>query len=381
MGEVSFVYSFLYLLTEKSFMHMYRKLLYVVMALVLTACLVEVEPPTATPRATKASSVSTWYLLFFTSPKYPDKESDHNGKSLDEKLTIVINSAKTSVDMAIYQLDLPTVRQALIDAKTRGARVRVVTDVDIYQDPKENPPFKQLEKAGIKVVSGNPNGIMHDKFVVVDNSVVWTGSWNFTTNDTYRYNNNGILIQSSRLANNYTVVFEKMFNDKLFGAKRKGGGTTPKFTINGVNVENYFSSDDAVTAAIVNRLKQAKTSINFMAYSFTDDEIGKVLLERLLAGVKVRGVFENSGSQTQFSEFQGLKAAGADVLTDGNPYLMHHKVFIIDSQTVIFGSYNFSSNAQSDNDENLLIVDDAGMAKSFEEEFARVYATAKNPPK
>jgi phosphatidylserine/phosphatidylglycerophosphate/cardiolipin synthase-like enzyme len=34
---------------------------------------------------------------------------------------------------------------------------------------------------------------MHDKFVVVDKAAVWTGSWNFTENDTYRYNNNGVL--------------------------------------------------------------------------------------------------------------------------------------------------------------------------------------------
>jgi len=358
-----------------------RILSFFLASLLLASCLVEVEPPTATPRPTSAPSVSPWYFLFFTTPKYPDKESDHNGKSLDEKLTIVINSAMTSVDIAIYQLDLPTVTQALIDAKTRGARVRVVTDVDIYQNPKENPSFKQLEKAGIKVVSGNPNGIMHDKFVVVDNSVVWMGSWNFTTNDTYRYNNNAAVIQSTQLAKNYTVVFEKMFNDKLFGAKRKGGGTTPKFTIKGVNIENYFSSDDAVTAAIVNRLKQAKTSIYFMAFSFTEDEIGKAIIGRMTAGVKVRGVFENTGSQTQFSEFKGLKAAGADVLTDGNPYLMHHKVFIIDSQTVIFGSYNFSANAQDDNDENLLIVDDAGMARAFLDEFDRVYALGKSVSK
>lgn len=360
-----------------------RKFLSLVFAsLILVSCLVEVEPPTATPRPTTASSpASTWYLLFFTTPKYPDKESDHAGNSLDGKLTIVINSAKSSVDVAAYQLDLPTVTQALIDAKTRGARVRVVTDVDIYNDPKENPPFKQLEKAGIKVVSGNPNGIMHNKFVVVDNSVVWTGSWNFTTNDTYRYNNNGIVIQSSRLASNYTVVFEKMFNDKLFGAKRKGGGTTPKFTINGVNVENYFASDDEVTTAIVNRLKQAKTSIDFMAFSFTEDEIGKALIGRMTAGVKVRGVFENTGSDTEYSEYGDMKKAGLDVWQDGNPYLMHHKVFIVDGKTVILGSFNFSENAETENDENLLIIDDQSLAQQFTAEFGRVYDQAKNQPK
>ncbi len=38
--------------------------------------------------------------------------------------------------------------------------------------------------------------IMHNKFVVVDNSAVWTGSWNFTDGDTYRLNNNAIKIMS-----------------------------------------------------------------------------------------------------------------------------------------------------------------------------------------
>ena len=64
------------------------------------------------------------------------------------------------------------------------------------------------------------------------------------------------------------------------------------------------------------------------------------------------------------------------MLQDGNPYLMHHKVIIIDGNTVIFGSFNFSNNADKDNDENLLIVDDAGLAQAFEAEFQRVRDTA-----
>jgi phosphatidylserine/phosphatidylglycerophosphate/cardiolipin synthase-like enzyme len=60
---------------------------------------------------------------------------------------------------------------------------------------------------------------------------------------------------------------------------------------------------------------------------------------------------------------------------------MHHKVFIVDGQTVIFGSFNFSQNAEEENDENLLIVDDPTLAQAFIAEFDRVYAQAKNPPK
>jgi phosphatidylserine/phosphatidylglycerophosphate/cardiolipin synthase-like enzyme len=56
---------------------------------------------------------------------------------------------------------------------------------------------------------------------------------------------------------------------------------------------------------------------------------------------------------------------------------MHHKVFIVDGKTVIFGSFNFSKSANEVNDENLLIVDDLTLAAQFQDEFARVYEQAK----
>ncbi len=332
---------------------------------------------TPTPAASTGNAA---IQVFFTTPKYPDNKADHRG-SLDEKLAAFIATAKTSVEIAIYQLDLSNVTAALLDVHKRGATVRVVTDVDSLEDKDENPSFKQLEKAGIQVVGGNSNAIMHDKFVVVDRAAVWTGSWNFTENDTYRYNNNGILIQSRDLARNYTATFEKMFSDKKFGAQRKPGSTNPRVDVNGITVENHFAPEDDVAEKIIARLKQASRTLDFMAFSFTDDAIGNTVRDRAKAGVKVRGVFENTGSETQFSEYGAMKKAGLDVWQDGNPYLMHHKVFIVDSRVVILGSFNFSQNAQTSNDENLLIIDDANIAQQFEEEFARVYAQAKNPPK
>jgi len=94
-----------------------------------------------------------------------------------------------------------------------------------------------------------------------------------------------------------------------------------------------------------------------------------------------RGVFETTGSETRFSEYGAMKAAKLGVWQDGNPYLMHHKVFIVDGQTAILGSFNFSQNAETENDENLLIVDDPALAQAFTAEFERVLAQAKNPPK
>jgi phosphatidylserine/phosphatidylglycerophosphate/cardiolipin synthase-like enzyme len=172
-----------------------------------------------------------------------------------------------------------------------------------------------------------------------------------------------------------------MFADGKFGPQRKPGGTTPKLTINGVTVENYFAPEDKVAKKIIARLKNAQKTIDFMAYSFTDDDIGKVVMDRAKAGVQVRGVFETTGSETRYSEYGAMKKAKLDVLRDGNPYLMHHKVFIVDGQTAIFGSFNFSQNAENENDENLLIVDDTKLAQAFTAEFQRVYEQAKNPPK
>ncbi len=336
--------------------------------------------PASSPTTTPTSTAAGWYEVAFTSPKYPDNPADHTG-GLDTKLAAFIDTASASVDMAIYQLDLENVTQAVINAKGRGAVARVVTDIDILEDVKENPSFKRLQAEGITVVAGNPNAIMHDKFVVVDGKATWTGSWNFTVNDTYRYNNNGILVRSPDLARNYTATFEKMWRDQRFGPSRKPGGTTPALSINGTTVESYFAPEDGVAAKIVARLKNAATSIDFMAFSFTDDQIGRTVRDRAAAGARVRGVFETTGSETRFSEFGAMKAAGLDVLQDGNPYLMHHKVFIVDGRTVIVGSFNFSQNAEESNDENLLIIDDQSLAAQFTAEFERVYAQAKNPPK
>ena len=64
---------------------------------------------------------------------------------------------------------------------------------------------------------------------------------------------------------------------------------------------------------------------------------------------------------------------------DGNSYTFHHKVIIIDGSAVALGSFNFSSNATESNDENLLIIHDAGLAAQYEAEFQRRWAEAIQP--
>ena len=79
------------------------------------------------------------------------------------------------------------------------------------------------------------------------------------------------------------------------------------------------------------------------------------------------------------ADFNRLKQSGVDVLEDGNCYILHHKVIIIDERTVITGSYNFTGSAERDNDENLVIIDDPTLARVYLDEFQRVYAQAQTP--
>lgn len=325
-----------------------------------------------------------WYELHFTSPEYPTNKANYKG-GLDTYLVTLMNKATKTLDVADYDFDLANVAEAMAAAKSRGVQVRMVTDSDTIgnKDAAIQAAFNIVKKAGIPIVEDNRGPIMHNKFTVVDQQWVQTGSWNYTTGDTYRLNNNMIIINDAKLAQNYTAEFEKMFVKKTFGPNKAKGVPNPVLTIGGVRVQNYFAAEDGVSTHIVDELKKAQKSIYFLAFSFTAENIGDAVIDKAKAGVTVGGVFETTGSNTQYSEFgkmSALKMPNLQVFTDGNPYVMHHKVFIIDEKTVIFGSFNFSDNADTANDENLLIVEDPNMAKAFKQEYDRVLAVAQNPP-
>ncbi len=341
-----------------------------------------VSAPGTPTSGTPGSTSSSWYQVYFTDPIYPDNPANHQG-GIDTHLVDLMNKATKTLDVADYDFDLSDVATAMANAEKRGVRVRMVTDTDTLTNDNKavQAAFSTLKKAGIPVVDDQREAIMHDKFTVVDGEWVSTGSWNYTDGDTYHLNNNMIVIHSSDLAANYTNEFEKMFVSHDFGKSKSRSNPHPVLNIDGTTVQNCFAPETNCADLIVQAINGAKTSIDFMAFSFTEDSIGNAMLAKSKNGVSVSGVFETTGSQTQYSEYGKLKAAGMPVYTDGNPWSMHHKVIIIDNRIVIFGSFNFSESANTANDENLLIVDNANLAHAFTAEFQKVLAVAKNPLK
>lgn len=328
--------------------------------------------PTPEPEVFVSDSGS-WYQLYFTSPIYPDEAATRPSASVADPVIQSIANAIRTVDAVTYEFNLPQMAEALIDAHRRGLVVRLVTDTDSEAEEEVH----RIEEAGIPVVFDNRSAIMHDKFVIVDSATVWTGSWNFTHNDTYRNNNNIIGLTSTRAVANYQTEFDEMFERGEFGPTSTANTPYPQFTVNGVLVENYFSAEDGVAQHVLRALEGAQSSIYFAAFSFTREDFSQTLIDKANAGVTVKGVYESRqvGAGANQS-YDLLAAAKLPVLLDGHPYTMHHKFFVIDEAIVVTGSYNFSNSAERSNDENVLIFHSPDIARLYVQEFLKVWGQA-----
>jgi phosphatidylserine/phosphatidylglycerophosphate/cardiolipin synthase-like enzyme len=103
------------------------------------------------------------------------------------------------------------------------------------------------------------------------------------------------------------------------------------------------------------------------------------MIARHQAGLPVRGVFEKTNSRGTGAEYDKLVDAGIDVVRDGNCYVLHHKVIIIDDRLVLTGSYNFTGSAETSNDENLVFIEDPAVVAAYVTEFDRLYELGVNP--
>lgn len=328
----------------------------------------------------QAEPQQTAIQAFFTTPAlvYPDLAQQRRPSPLLGAVLKDLDAAHKSVDLASFDFDIPSVTDALLHAAERGVIVRLIVDSENLQTPEVAEQAGRLQRAGIAVHFDRREPFMHDKFVVIDQSVAWTGSWNLTDNDTWRNNNNMLRFASRRIAIDYANEFEQMFAGR-FGTSKRSATPYPQVRLGSSSVEVYFSPQDGVAKYVLQRLAAAKQSIHFMAFSYTSDAIAEAMIAQRNAGIAVRGVFESQNASGSGADFSRLRQGRIDVLEDGNCYILHHKVIVIDGRTVITGSYNFTGSAEKDNDENLVIVDDPALARRYLDEFERVYAQAQAP--
>ncbi len=316
------------------------------------------------------------WRLYFNEPDATVGRAEYKN-GMDAALAAAIADARHSLDIAAFELNSDVVVDAIRDAHERGLAVRIVTDNAHGLEDERDPQLRQLRDEGIGVVDDGRSALMHNKFLIIDESAVWTGSWNYTVNGSYRNNNNAFVLESADAASAYRQEFDEMFNRGEFGARSRDDGIIA-FAFGDGSVSILFAPEGDEIGAIAAEIARAERSIRFMVFVFSLEELAQAMLNQAAnPAVTVAGIFEERNSKASWSQMPALHCAGALVRQDGNRYLLHHKVIIIDDDTVITGSFNFSRSATKSNDENIVIIRDATVAAAYLDEWRRIWDGAE----
>ena len=130
-------------------------------------------------------------------------------------------------------------------------------------------------------------------------------------------------------------------------------------------IQVYFSPHGGCTEAAVENLKKATNNVLVQAYSFTSAPIAEALVDAEKRGVKVQVILDKSQRTEKYSSADFVAHAGIPTFIDTKHAIAHNKIMVIDGKTILTGSFNFTKAAESSNAENLLVIQDATLAKKY----------------
>ncbi|CAN5459593.1 hypothetical protein BH11BAC2_BH11BAC2_04840 [soil metagenome] len=317
-------------------------------------------------------------------------------QALDDTLIAYINRAQISIDVAVYNYSqsagISNIATAINAAYNRGVNIRW-----IYNSSSSNSGVALLDPA-INTL-GSPSGanytIMHNKFMIVDaastnplEAIVWTGSSNWGDQQFNDDENNVIIIQDQSLAQNYTIEFNEMWGgsglspnltNSKFGSF-KTNNTQHQFTIDGKNVELFFSPSDGTSTEILQSINSANQSLYFGIYTFTESTLANAIVNKIQNNnVYALGIIDQfSISYQPYSILSPVMNTNLIVYNQTSIY--HNKMLIVDpclpnsDPQVVTGSHNWSISANTQNDENTLIIHDDTITNIYYQSFYQDYA-------
>ncbi len=158
----------------------------------------------------------------------------------------------------------------------------------------------------------------------------------------------------------------------LFTFNQGGGASVRNVDINHDAFERvsvFFCPSDGCARKLIEKIRGANSRIDIAIYSLTLDSISEAIVEAKKRGVEVRIIFDYDQSHNDASDDELLSRVGVDVrMRNGSGY-MHNKYAVIDSNFVATGSFNYSNNADTRNEENLVFIQSEAVAKAFEADF------------
>ena len=326
------------------------------------------------------------------------------------RLVKFIEGAKHSLDVAIYDMKNQDVLKSLKKMSSKiqlhilydAGKGSTVGPDSTTVDPKSSTE-QAIIAAGLKnfahPVQEKGSHLMHDKFIVRDGASVWSGSGNFTNGGLLLQDNNFFTMDSPAMAAAYSKTFGDLGGPGHALSHAKGVQAAPTtLKIGGVTITVFFSTQfaegEGIEAEVQKRLKGAK-KVRLIAMLISDKGILSSLLalkKKDIKGVvdphEMKQVMKKKPNDPNFWFANGdprFVAAPSHAFSknDQNDF-MHNKVMIIDDKVVITGSYNFSENAEL-NDENMLVIESPAIAGAYDKYFNALFAQyqkhgAKLPP-
>lgn len=167
------------------------------------------EPKNALEQTQKTAAAEKKNTTNGSISYYFPKDNGHP----DKHLISIINSAKSNLDIAIYSLTKPNIVQSIVNAKERGLNVRVITDSKESENSSESKELGLLKDASIPIKINTHPGLMHLKVTIADNSIVTTGSYNYTDAATYENDEVLVVLNDKTTAAQFDKEFVRMWND------------------------------------------------------------------------------------------------------------------------------------------------------------------------
>ncbi|GAA4385072.1 phospholipase D-like domain-containing protein [Hymenobacter koreensis] len=341
-----------------------------------------------------ASLSSGRMQTYFTNPvntalALPGNNAIHapNG-SIADTLARYIGRAQETLDISIYNWNSAIILNAVNAAHARGVQVRV-----IYEGSNTNLSIPGLNAAIRRVARNTTQNIMHNKFVVIDaNSTdpnrpwVWTGATNWTPGQLNQDRNNALVVQDQSLARVYTMEFNEMWgggtnSTAVFGS-RKTDNTPHYLNIGGKLVESWFSPTDNVNGRLIETIQTADNDLHVATMLITLSDLGTTIRNQVqlrnIANCSEVLVDDTTSAASSGAIFRNIRQAlGSRAMVNNVAGIMHHKYVLVDAgasqsdPTVFTGSHNWSLSANTENDENTLIVHDSRIVNQYYQEFYR----------
>jgi phosphatidylserine/phosphatidylglycerophosphate/cardiolipin synthase-like enzyme len=300
-----------------------------------------------------------------------------------------VGAAERTLDVALYDFHLADdtaeiVGGAIKDAAKRGVGVRMIYDVGhrnpIPVPPPPEPDVELISSLGVphRPVAGVPD-LMHHKYVVRDETTVWTGSTNWTDDSWSRQENVIVTVESPKLATAFIANFEELW---LRADVEQSGFVDPNpVRVGGIRMRAWFTPGfgEALSRRIAKHIRRAKRRVRICSPVLTVAPVLSALAERIDDGLDVAGCLDRpqiEGVIYQWHE-DGNAAWKLPLLQQAltapfsakpsTPYgtgpvrdFMHAKVTVVDDE-VFTGSFNLSRSGER-NAENVLEIEDAALA-------------------